>query len=263
MKYIKFTDWQELGLKKDVEEICRNTKAEKPLIITTCWELIVSIISIVVSLNISDERDKSIVLIITIIIIIAIPVTVVLSNLIHWCKDVYRSSKGMLNVSDKINSFDNKVCSWTMMSTSYVDMLKSCYQKIGEDQKLFLYQEINYYINKSIVEIYSTLPVVGKVYSGDPEIIANSKRISLSRLYNIIKILETSRPRIESDNKTYFKIQIGDIDKPNYLDVPLSYSLQNKEIICFQEQINEFHKKNLEDFKNTVNIRFNSVSALF
>ena len=122
MKYIKFTDWQELGLKKDVDDIRRTIKSNKSLISTTCVETIVAIISLMLSFFGDDDEKKIIFFNISIIILLAIPIFSGLWFLVNLVKDMYKSSKGMLNVSDKIDSFDNKVCSWTMMSTSYVIM---------------------------------------------------------------------------------------------------------------------------------------------
>lgn len=72
MNYIKFTDWQELGLKKDVEEICRNTKTKQPLIITTCIEIALATASLMYQYIGDDERLKKFLIYIT---IIAIPIT--------------------------------------------------------------------------------------------------------------------------------------------------------------------------------------------
>lgn len=67
MNYIKFTDWQELGLKKDVEEICRNTKTKQPLIITTCIEIALATASLMYQYIGDDERLKKFLIYITII----------------------------------------------------------------------------------------------------------------------------------------------------------------------------------------------------
>lgn len=58
MKYIKFTDWQELGLKKDVDDIRRTIKSNKSLISTTCVETIVAIISLMLSFFGDDDEKK-------------------------------------------------------------------------------------------------------------------------------------------------------------------------------------------------------------
>lgn len=58
MKYIKFTDWQELGLKKDVDDIRRTIKSNKSLISTTCVETIVAIISLMLSFSVMTMRKK-------------------------------------------------------------------------------------------------------------------------------------------------------------------------------------------------------------
>lgn len=263
MKYIKFTDWQELGLKKDVEDIRRTIKSNKSLISTTCVETIVAIISLMLSFFGDDDEKKIIFFNISIIILLAIPIFSGLWFLVNLVKDMYKSSKGMLNVSDKIDSFDNKVCSWTMMSTSYVDILRSCHQSINEEQILFLYQEINYYINKCIEEIYSTLPVVGKVYTCEPNMIINGKHISLSRLYNIISILKRARPYVESDEQTYIRIIISEYGEPDFCSLMLDYSPQYMAIVDFQKKVNEKYNNFLNDFIIIVKDKFDNVSDLF
>lgn len=256
MNYIKFTDWQELGLKKDVEEICRNTKTKQPLIITTCIEIALATVSLMYQYIGDDERLKKILIYIT---IIAIPITLFIGFFImffHKIKDIRKSSKGFINVSDKINSFDNKVCSWAMMSTSYVDILENNSDNIDDDQILFLYQEINYYINKCIDEIYSTLPVVGKVYSNDCEKVRCYKYISLARLYNIIHILNYHRPKIEDNTSPNIIIKIGDDNSNSSFQVSISNSSENNEIINFQKNINDAYDKNLKDFTDIIKLYF-------
>ena len=40
MKEVNFSDWQEMALKKDVEQIKKKIYSQEPIFFSLCWELI-------------------------------------------------------------------------------------------------------------------------------------------------------------------------------------------------------------------------------
>lgn len=253
MKYIKFTDWQELGLKKDVEQINKAMQKKESTLLSFCWETFCFFLGFIITINIDDEKNKLTTVIACSIAAVIPLVAIVVRNLFVFCKRVHLAEKGLLNVSDKIDIFDNKICCLTMMSTSYVDMLATYHNNISQSEQLFLYQEINYYINKSIDEIYSMQPIIKKVFSNDYKTVKNQKLISLARLYNIIEILEQSRPIVQpiDENQKYI-ILLNQSNNKIKVQIEFNNTSQIKEIFDFQDKIDKAHQKNLDAFKEVV-----------
>ncbi len=267
MKYIKFTDWQELGLKKDVEEINKKLKETESVYLSICWEIVFSIGSIVIGFSIDDSFLQLIIVVILALVAVIPPIFLLGCNLFKFFKKIHTAHKGNLNLSNRIDIFDNKICCWTMMSSSYADTLNSSYNDITESEQLFLYQEINYYINKSIEELYYNLPVVNKVFSDNSDKVKQQKIISLTRLYNIILILEDTRPIIEINDNSFEKasqcfILINNPSENSPTKIEIKMNDQNKEIIKFQENINSLYKDNLSDLKSKISDKFDN-SCLF
>lgn len=257
MNYIKFTDWQELGLKKDVEQINKVLQKKETTLVSFCWETFCFFSGFIITYNIENEIYKYRT-IITCIIAAAIPLfLIVFGKLFDFCKKVRLAEKGILNVSDKIDIFDNKICCLTMMSTSYVDMLATSYSSISQSEQLFLYQEINYYINKSIDEIYSMQPIVKKIFSNNYEEVKSKRLISLSRLYTIIEILEQSRPITQMNtSEGKVKILLNQSNSYNPIEIEIELTPQVKEIVEFQNSVNNKHQENLNTFKNVIAVHF-------
>lgn len=264
MNYIKFTDWQELGLKKDVEQINKALQKKESTLLSFCWETFCFFSGFIITINIDDEENKLTTVLVCIIAAMIPLIVIIFHKLFNFCKRVHLAEKGILNVSDKIDIFDNKICCLTMMSTSYVDMLATHHNNISQSEQLFLFQEINYYINKSIDEIYSMQPIIKKVFSNDYNIVKKQKLISLARLYNIIEILEQSRPIVQFDNnKQKYFILLNQSNTNNIVQIGINFTAQTKEIFDFQINIDNEHKKNLSDFKKVVGTCFNNSTSLF
>lgn len=253
MNYIKFTDWQELGLKKDVEKIVKSLVQKETALLTFCWDSLCFFAGFIISSYFEDTNSKITVFYICLFFAIAPTVVFLVHTGFTFLKKVESASKGILNISDKIDIFDNKICCLTMMSTSYVDMLATNYNSISQSEQLFLYQEINYYINKSIDEIYSMQPITKKIFSNNYEEVKSKKLISLSRLYTIIEILEQSRPITQTDiSKGEIKILLNQSNSNNPIEIEIEITPQAKEIIEFQSSVNDKHQDNLNTFKKVI-----------
>lgn len=230
LDFIKFTDWQELGLKKDIEAIKKELCGKKVLDYSLLWELIVTVFSIIVSDYLGSQTGSSEKMIILIIIAAccSLPVIVILfvkiiNNIIAFIK----SYNGIIHSSKFVNLFDNEICLESMIAFSFKNMISS---QRNDYENVFYCQQANYYINKAIDQLATMQPVLAKVVSNDIETVKKKKIISKERMINIIEVLEKSRPKITfCDNHLYIEnIRIDNTE--NY-----SSNFQDK----FSEQYNE------------------------
>lgn len=259
MKYVKFTDWQELGLKKDVEKISKELQSQDMSRLAVCWDVVCSTGSLIVGF-LMDNSEAKIISLSILIVAAFIPVIILgIAKAKEFVNIICSVFKGDLDTSKIVDNFDNKVCCWTMMSTSYADTLISSHKEITEDEILFLYQEINYYINKSIEEIDTSYPIIGKVFSNEPNLVAKNKLISSTRLYNILKILERTRPCLDIsidniDTSTTCNIRLANANSDDFINIKINLTRQYKEIFKFQEKINKEYMNRLNTFlKNMKN----------
>ena len=47
MKKVNFSDWQEMALKKDIEQIKKKLTSQEPILFSLCWELVLALGSII------------------------------------------------------------------------------------------------------------------------------------------------------------------------------------------------------------------------
>lgn len=138
-------------------------------------------------------------------------------------------------------------------------MLATSYNSISQSEKIFLYQEINYYINKSIAEIYAMQPIAKKIFSNNYDEVKSKRLISLSRLYTIIEILEQSRPITQIDaSEGKVKILLNQSNSDEPIEIEIEITPQVEEIIEFQNSVNNKHQENLNTFKDVIAAHFSN-----
>lgn len=144
MKKVGFSDWQEMALKKDVEDIKRTLNSQEPILFSLCWELAIALGSIIVD-HLFDVSKTPVWVWIVIIICAIIPIGVIIGNKITlWVFSIHRAKKGNLMIKEYIDIFDNQLSYWVMLSNSYADMLTKAV-KDGHStkaEKEFLYREL-------------------------------------------------------------------------------------------------------------------------
>ena len=47
MNRVNFSDWQEMALKKDIEQIKKKLTSQEPVLFSLCWELVLALGSII------------------------------------------------------------------------------------------------------------------------------------------------------------------------------------------------------------------------
>ena len=50
MKRVNFSDWQEMALKKDIEQIKKKLTSQEPILFSLCWELVLALGSIILTI---------------------------------------------------------------------------------------------------------------------------------------------------------------------------------------------------------------------
>lgn len=230
MKNIKFNDWQEMALKKDMETIIKKLNKQEFSTLALCWEFVLAFGSIIVD-HLFDIRNK--IWWVAVVILALIPLIILIGKNMHeLISALKRVKSGRYNVKGMVDIFDNQICYWVMMCNSYCNLLIDMKKK---NEKIFLYQEGCYYNNKSIQALYHMKPIIHKVFSNENKEIMENSNVAVYRLSSLLEMMN----QYQSDLDCYVK------------------DLKNDPVIEGQMAINEEYKKQIKQFIKDVNKQFN------
>lgn len=233
----KVNEWQELSLKKDIEKISRVITRNKLITSAFIFDIAIAVIAIVIDkfLSPADESNRTW-LFWALFVMSLVPLVVILLIAI---RDQIRKRNGVYNVysvSELIDSFDNDICYYVMMANTYNQMLNDSIKQGDNNVAVFYYIETWYYVNKAKSKMHKMLYKTKQIFTKEPNDVLQRNMISISRLVNIIMIIEDIRV---SSNK--------------FID-DKSLVLTDKSIV----EINREYDKSYRNFISKINENFNS-----
>lgn len=203
MKKINFSDWQEMALKKDVEDIRRKINSQEPILFSLCWEVVLALGSIIADHVFDTEKAPTWVWIAMIIVAVTPPIIVIIYKFYHWIITIISIKSGDLKIRSFVDVFDNQISYWVMLSNSYADMLTEAVTNrditTSDAEKEFLYKEGCYYNNKSMQALYSMKPNFDKIFSSDLDEVKRNNLIDLARLHNILSVMHEQQSQLNRD----------------------------------------------------------------
>jgi len=240
MEPIKFNEWAELGLKKDIESIKRKMGTREPLMVSIFFELIMAIVSVLLTQLFSNSNVPTYAWVV-IGVIAGLPV---LGLGIYYVtiivKKMRRIKKYKYDIKAQVDCFDNSISYWVMMGCSFLDILDGS-DKLSKQEKNFYIQEINYYVNRSIFHLYEMSPIVTHIFGTNPVDAERKSKISTWRLRIVLELLKKLR---EDSIKHLHTIE------------------DNEDLIKQQEKLILYYDSSMENFlmymKNVKNEKNNS-----
>ena len=233
MNSIKFNDWQDMALKKDTEAIIKKLNSQEPIFFSLCWEIVLAIGAIIVDHLFDTEKVSIYIWILCVIIAVVPPSIILICKIRRWIIAIKRAKAGKYNIRAFVDSFDNQICYWVMMCTSYSRILANS-QDTSVSQRIFLYQEGSYYLNKSIHALEAMRPVIDKVFSLDSRQIIDDNLVAVYRLQNILELIRLQRNELNSKTA----------------------DLGNNELMQEQIKINDTFDERMLEFTRYVNAEF-------
>ncbi len=240
----KVNEWQELSLKKDIEKIRKSIVDNQSVHHTIVLDLLVAVIAILVDKLLSPNDTERVWLFWVLGIICLIPSVWVLGRHIYLTIQKRQKKYTSYSTSDLIDSFDNEICYYVMMAETYSQMLNDliAHDEHNKNVATFYYIESWYYVNKAKYKLYSMLYKTDSVFSSDIDTTVKKNLISISRLVNIVLIME--------DIRTFCNKHIQD-EKFTISD--LSISDAN---LKYDSYYQDFIKEINENFDNIISIDF-------
>jgi len=169
MKNINFTDWQDLWLKKDVEEISRKINRIPVFNLVVLIDITIAIATLAITMisfiNDKDGIDKkTLICIIKILVGTSILVPILYYVISYWSKilnAVKLIKTDSINVKPYIDIFDNKICNCIMMAYSLHENILS---ENKPEVNCYYICETSYYINRCIDEFIRMGSMVSLIF---------------------------------------------------------------------------------------------------
>lgn len=197
MNRVNFSDWQEMALKKDIEQIEKKLTSQEPVLFSLCWELVLALGSIIAD-HLFDTENAPEWIWFTVIALAVVPAAVILGAVAgKWICSIVSVKKGKFNVKDSVDIFDNQISYWVMLGNAYTDMLLEDINGTNSEKE-FLYREGCYYNNKSMQAIYAMKSNFDKIFSMDPQKVKSDSLVDMERLFNILRVMKEQQDRLDS-----------------------------------------------------------------
>ena len=139
MNSVKFNDWSDLGLKKDIEQIKNKIDVQEPIVFSVGLEIAITVGAVLIDHLFDVDSIPNIIWIITSIIAISPPMVLIIRAFAKYFQRILRVKNGKYNIEKYIDTFDNSICYWAMMSCSFLNELNSN-TGLSIEEKLFYYQ---------------------------------------------------------------------------------------------------------------------------
>lgn len=197
MKRVNFSDWQEMALKKDIEQIKKKLVSQEPVLFSLCWELVLALGAIIAD-HLFDTAEAPVWVWIMVIGVAIVPAIVILGyTAFKWICSIMLVKKGKYNVKDYVDIFDNQISYWVMLSNAYTDMLTEDMNG-PNSEKEFLYREACYYNNKSMHALYRMKSNFHKIFSADISKVRKESLVDMERLFNILSVMNEQQICLDS-----------------------------------------------------------------
>jgi hypothetical protein len=198
MKKLSPIDWQSFSLKKDIEIIVKKLQNYNKVQFSLVWEIVIAIYGVALSHIFNDITNQELFWIILIIATVIPFIVFAIIAIINWVNERRKEKDPSIdhsNIREFVESFDNEIAYYILMSESFYGMLMEAMLDNGTktDRNIihFYYIQASYYFMKAITDLVPLHCCIGKVLSLDPNKIKSKKIISLPRYINASNLLTT------------------------------------------------------------------------
>jgi hypothetical protein len=186
---LSVNDWQDFSLKKDIEKLNKLVQRTCETGSTVVFDIAVAFGAIIFDRLFDYDNNKIVVVVylIATLLIIASLVRLFSRKIITLIRNnsITVSSR---DVREYIDSFDNEIWCYVMMSDSFLDLLTN---DITADnhRKTFYYSQTCFWVNKSIKKLFGMIRKLNKIFANKNTEIVILQKVSVARLTNLLDII--------------------------------------------------------------------------
>ncbi len=185
-------EWQDLSLKKDVENVAREIKRKGKRESILTLDLLLAILAIMFD-HLFSENECERIIVLSVIAGLAVIITAIyfLLKFLDWRKARRKIKSGIIKIKPYVDLFDNNICYYAMTANTF----RENFQNESHDSSIknFYFIESNYYVNKCITELNNMKNLIGEIFTNDENEAVSKAKIHTSRLENIILLLCDAR----------------------------------------------------------------------
>ena len=227
-----------MSLKKDVESIVQILKRKDQVDALVFIEIGIALVTFILdNANLLDSNGWLKWLLIALAVIpFLIFLYLTVRRILNRCNEI---SDLHFAKNELVDDFDDKVCYWVMTAVSFCDLLE---EKDGQNGNTFvdeiipfLFQETNFYVNKSIEKFHEFQPVAKVIFKNGS---GRSKQINSYRLETVVQIL--------------YQVRIRSYNVINRMEPHLSDSA--KHTITFQKSNDSEYNRVMENFLSEIRL---------
>lgn len=119
MNHLKIHEWQEMELKKDIEEILKAVRRRDFTWMAICCQALLSAAAIIWNYFDGDAISSRGILKVLLVVSIGFPFLLILPAALDYGRMLWKVNRGWRNIKGFVDEFDNRICYWTMMSQEY------------------------------------------------------------------------------------------------------------------------------------------------
>ena len=229
-------EWQDMGLKKDVEnitkELQKNKSYEKPLVLEVYIAVITLIIDKIFDFSDGCELAQKIVLSVLLFIATCIFLYAVLVYIKDYFSTRNKIKSSIYNIKPYIDTFDNNICYYAMTAGNFYENISENQSStngssqntsvVSADKDFFYYIETHYYINKCISELSKMDNVFKDIFTDNVDDVIYNSKIHFSRLKNIVDLLVNIRKNLYQSSSIICNQETNKISK-KYDDIMTNF----------------------------------------
>jgi len=186
---LSVNDWQDFSLKKDIEKLNRLVQHTSYVGSTVAFDVVVAFGAVLLGrlFDCTDSKIAFIIYLIASFLLITSLLLLLLKKIIPLIRSMFNPLHSP-SIREFIDSFDNEIWCYVMMSDSFLDSLTD--NKTAENnRKYFYYSQTCFWVNKAIMGLFDMIFSLKDIFDKDSEKAARDKKVSIARLENLLDII--------------------------------------------------------------------------
>jgi len=240
---LSVNDWQDFSLKKDIEKLNKLVQRACDVGSTIVFDIVVAFGAVIFDrlFDFADHKIAVVIYIVTFFLIIASLARLFFIKIKAFLHGelTFIASR---SIREYIDSFDNEIWCYVMMSDSFLDLLTDNITA-DDNRKTFYYSQTCFWLNKAIIKLFEMSQKLEKIFDDDNGKVKRNRKVSIARLINLLDIIFNIKEAVENKKGD---LTLSDEDLT-------SNKLYHETLNDFLSKVHEDLRVDIERFRNDAN----------